>query len=133
MAGQDLEINGPVYVSLELEMNICIKKSYCASDVKAAILAKLSNKILKNGTRGIFHPDVLTFGQTIYLSPIYAAIHSVQGVDSVQIIKFNRRGESSSKGLEKGYLTFATLEIPRLDSDPNFPERGNIHIHVING
>ena len=133
MAGQDLEINGPVYVSLELEMNICIKKSYFASDVKAAILAKLSNKILKNGTRGIFHPDVLTFGQTIYLSPIYAAIHSVQGVDSVQIIKFNRRGESSSKGLEKGYLTFATLEIPRLDSDPNFPERGNIHIHVING
>ena len=33
----------------------------------------LGNRLLPDGRRGVFHPDRLSFGQTLYLSPLQAA------------------------------------------------------------
>ncbi len=38
MAGQDLEVNAPKFVSLELEMSVCVKPNYFANDVKGELL-----------------------------------------------------------------------------------------------
>lgn len=124
MAGHDVEVDGPRYVSLEIEMIVCVKPGYFASDVKSALLDVFSNRMLANGRRGVFHPDNFTFGQTVYLSPFYAAAQATQGVDSVHITKFKRQGDVENDALDTGKLLLGRLEIARLDNDPNFREQG---------
>jgi hypothetical protein len=124
MAGQDVEVDGPQYVSLEIEMVVCVKSNYFTSDVKAALLETFSNRLLPDGRRGIFHPDNFTFGQSVYLSSLYAVAQAVKGVDSVDITKFQRQRVPGTDSLETGKLELGRLEIARLDNDPDFPERG---------
>ncbi|HEX8237098.1 MAG TPA: putative baseplate assembly protein [Abditibacteriaceae bacterium] len=127
MAGYDLEVDGPSFVSLEIEMFVCAKPEYFRSHIKAALLQTFSNNTLPDGRRGVFHPDNFTFGQTVYLSRIYAAAQAVPGVASVHITKFGRQGAPAaafSQALQDGKLLLGRLEIARLDNDRNFPERG---------
>jgi hypothetical protein len=124
MAGYDLEVDAPRFVSLEIEMHVCAKPDYFRSDVKAALLDIFSNRILPDGRRGVFHPDKFTFGQTVWLSPLIAAAQAVDGVASVQITVFQRQGQDDLKPLQDGFLPIGRLEIARCDNDPNFAERG---------
>lgn len=133
MAGHDVEIDAPRYVSLEIEMTVCIKPGYLRSDVRRALLESFSRHTRADGRRGVFHPDNFTFGQTVFLSPLYAAAQAVEGVDSVEITKFARRGESGLSALAAGRLELNRLEIARLDNDPNFPERGVFQLTLKGG
>ena len=133
MAGQDLEVDGPLFVSLEIEITICVNQDYFKSDVKKALLQVFSNKLLSDGTRGLFHPDNFSFGQTVYLSQLYAAAQKVQGVDSVKITKFQRQGIDDVIAMNEGKMLFARLEIARLDNDPNFPEHGVLKFDMQGG
>ena len=133
MAGYDLEVNSPVFVALELGLRVCAGPHHLRSDVAAAVRAVLSNGDLPGGGRGLFHPDNLTFGQPIYLSAVYAAVHSVPGVDSVDVEVFQRLRRPETSGLDAGVLDMGRLEIARLDNDPNFPERGVLDVTVGGG
>lgn len=133
MAGYDLEVDSPQPVSLEVEMLVCAKRDYFRSHVKAALLEVFSNRLLPEGRRGLFHPDNFAFGQTVYLSPLYAAAQAVAGVDSVEIKVFGRRGASDAKWLQDGQILLNRLEIVRLNNDPNFPERGVFKLTVTGG
>jgi hypothetical protein len=124
MAGHDLEVDSPRYVPLEIAMFVCVQPDYFRSDVRAALLEVFSSGIRPDGTRGFFQPDLFTFGQTVYLSALYAAAQAVAGVASVQITTFQRQGQPKTSGLTNGFLTMNRLEIARLENDPNFPERG---------
>jgi len=133
MAGYDLEVDGPQFVSLEIAMFVCAKPDYFRSDVKAALLEVFSNRVLPDGRHGVFHPDNFTFGQTVYLSPLYAAAQAVPGVASVEITTFRRLGQPDPKPLADGLLPMARLEIARCDNDPNFAERGVFSLTVGGG
>jgi Baseplate J-like protein len=124
MAGYDLEVDAPQFVSLQIEMHVCAKPDYFRTDVKAALLEIFSNRVLPDGRRGVFHPDNFTFAQTVYLSPLIAAAQALDGVQSVQITVFQRQGYNNPKPLEAGFLPMGRLEIARCDNDPNFAERG---------
>jgi hypothetical protein len=133
MAGQDLTVDGPLYVPLEIEMNVCVRPEYFRSDVIAALRRVLSSSTLPDGRRGVFHPDNFTFGQPVFLSPIYAAAQSVEGVASVEITKFQRQGEDSREALDAARLDLSRLEIARLDNDPDFPDRGVLRMQPLGG
>jgi len=134
MAGYDLEVDGPRYVPLRLEMNICVKPDYFRGDVCTALMRVFSNGWLPDGKRALFHPDNFTFGQPVYLSKLYEVAQDVEGVASVVINVFQRlREPPDTKPLEGGVLTFGRLEIARLDNDPNFPERGVLKLSVGGG
>ncbi|NEQ30830.1 MAG: putative baseplate assembly protein [Leptolyngbya sp. SIO4C5] len=133
MAGYDLEVDGPRYVSLEIDMLICVQPSYFRSEVKAALLQVLSSRALADGSRGLFHPDNFTFGQAVYLSQIYAIAQAVAGVASVQIQLFQRQGSPSSVALDTGVLEIERLEIARLANDPDFPEHGVLRLQMEGG
>jgi predicted phage baseplate assembly protein len=133
MAGHDVEVDGPRYVSLEVEMVVCVKRNYFSADVKAALLEVFSNRYLPDGRRGVFHPDNFTFGQPVYLSSLYAAAQAVQGIDSVELTKFQRQGIDSTEAIDAGQLSLERLEIARLDNDPNFPERGVFNLIMRGG
>lgn len=133
MAGHDLEIDGPRYVSLEIDMHVCAEPDYFRADVKEELLKLFSNRVLPDRRLGVFHPDQFTFGQTVYLSPLIAAAQAVPGVMSVQVNQFQRQGTPDNKPLAAGKLELGRLEIARCDNDPNFAEHGVFHLSVGGG
>ena len=139
MAGYDLEIAGPQFVPLEIAMTVCVKSEYFRSQIKVGLLQKFSNGILVDGSRGFFHPDNWTFGQPVYLSQIYVAANSVDGIESVEInaddnaTRFQRFGKTPNQEIGNGFITIDRFEIARLDNDPNFPENGSIRFNMLGG
>ncbi len=133
MAGHDVEVDTPVFVSLEIDMDVCVKPDYFASDVERALQDVLSNRVLPNGSEGAFYPDNFTFGQPVYLSRIYALAQSTAGVDSVRVTKFQRQGNDSDIAPNAGKLELNRLEIARLDNDPNYPEHGVLKLNMLGG
>jgi hypothetical protein len=133
MAGHDLEINDPVFVSLEIDLLVCVKAGYFRSDVQRGLLDVLSRGTRADGTRGLFNPDNFSYGQNVYLSPLYAAARTVAGVASVQVTRFQRAGQSDPKPLADGFMALGRLEIARLDNDPNFPEHGVLRLQLHGG
>lgn len=133
MAGDDLEIDGPHYVPLEIQLRVCVLPEYFRSDVARTVRDVLGNRDLPGSGRGLFHPDRLTFGQTVRLSRIYATAHAVDGVRYVEALTFGRLGDPSRSALTTGDLPTGRMEIPRLDDDPNFPERGILRLSMEGG
>ncbi len=126
MAGHDLEIDGPQYVALEIEILVCVEPDYFCSDVLAALENVFSSGTLADGSLGFFHPDNFTFGQSIYLSQLYAAAQKVAGVRYVEVLTFQRLDLPDTSGLDAGVLTMGRLEIARLDNNPNFRDHGTL-------
>jgi hypothetical protein len=126
LAGYDIEVNGPVYVPLKIELDICLKPGYFASEVNQELLRVFSNRTLADGRKGFFHPDNFTFGQSLYLSQVYEAAMKIEGVLSVIIKVFQRWGRKSNNELDTGVIKVGMLEIIRLDNDLNFAENGII-------
>ena len=133
MAGHDLHVDDPRHVSLELDLMVCVNPGYFRSDVRQGLLDVLGSQMRADGTAGLFHPDHFSFGQTVYLSPIYAAARSVAGVDSVQVTRFTRQGDTDPVPLAQGFMRLGRLEIARLDNDPNFPEHGVLRLTLHGG
>jgi uncharacterized phage protein gp47/JayE len=69
----------------------------------------------------------------VHLSSVYAAVQAVPGVSSVDVTAFHRQREPQTSALATGVLTMGRLEIARLDDDPNFPERGVVHLELGGG
>ncbi len=124
MAGYDLEVDGPRFVPLDVELHLCVQPEYFRAHVKAAVLDVLSSRARADGTFGFFHPDRFTFGAPVYLSAIVAAAQGVPGVESVIPKVFQRQRDNATSALDSGVLSMSRLEIARLDDDPSFPDRG---------
>lgn len=133
LAGHDIEVDAPRFVSLDIAMTVQIKPEYFRSTVKKALIDVFSNQILINGKEGFFHPDRFSFGETVYLSPVVAAAMQVSGVESVKVDRFQRWGQSATGELETGRIEFERLEIARLDNTPNVPESGRIEFNLEGG
>ena len=134
LAGQDLELNSPLYVSLEITLQICVDPDYFQSDVVAALQLVLSNRRLPDGQTGVFYPDNFTFGQTVYLSPVYAAARSVAGVLTVVASVFQPQGSvPTGQYLDAGEIKLGPLQVARLDNDRNYPDHGRLTIKPFGG
>jgi hypothetical protein len=141
LAGYDLEIVPPIYVPLDVALDVCVKRDHFKPDVEAALRDALSSEVLPNGSLGFFHPDNFIFGQALYLSALYAAVSVVEGVDSVNASRFRRQDEydpdparpATTFNLDGGYIRIGALEILRLHNDPNFPEHGTLRLNMLGG
>lgn len=140
LAGQDVEIDGPRFVPLDIAFSICVAPGHFRSQVKAALLKVFNNQEHPDGRRGFFHPDNFTFGQPVYLSRMIALAMHVPGVLWVdaedappKLNRFRRWGQPSYGEYGQGRISFGRLEIARLDNDPNAPEQGRIEFHMEGG
>lgn len=139
--GHDLSTQLARFVPLAIALEVCVLPHYLRGHVKAALQDVFSNRVLPNGRRGFFHPDNLSFGDSIYLSRLIAAAQSVEGVESVRVTKLQRLGvtklqlllEEEKKGIEEGVLPLGPFEVAQLDNDPNFPEHGTLVLDVRGG
>jgi hypothetical protein len=133
LAGYDIEINEPIYVPLDIRINVCVDSNYFRSQIKRALLKIFSNHDLPDGRRGFFHPDNLTFGQPVFLNKIYEIAMKVEGITFVSVERFQRWRELDNHELDEGVIKMASFEIARLDNDPNFPENGRIEFVIEGG
>ncbi|MGB7539428.1 MAG: putative baseplate assembly protein [Anaerolineales bacterium] len=131
--GYDLEIDPPVYVPLEIELDVCVDPSHFRGDVKEALLYALDNRLHASGESGFFYSNNFTFGQALYLSRLYAAVEAVEGVDSAEVKVFQRFGKLPNREIAQGYLPMGRLEIARVDNDPSFPENGILRLNLAGG
>jgi hypothetical protein len=131
--GNDLEVDPPRFVPLDVAMLVCVKAEFFRTDVQAELLDVFTNGIRKNGKPGFFHPDNFTFGQSLYLSRIYAAAQAVEGVESVTIIRFQRQGNAATSAISTGELPMQRLEIAQLENSRDFPERGKLELQMRGG
>ncbi len=122
-----------MYVSLELDMCVIARPDAFRANVEAALRDLFTAGLRADGTPGLFHPDNLTFGQSVYLSTIYAAAQQVAGVAAVDVRKLQRLGIDSREAFDTGRLAMHRLEVARLDGDPNDPGRGVLKLHVEGG
>ena len=131
--GHEVSVIGAHHVPLAIDLLVTILPQYLRGQVKVAVLDILSNRIRTNGRPGFFHPDALSFGQSVYLSRLIAAIKAVEGVESVMVRTYERLFEGAGNELQTGVLRIAPLEIARLDNDPSFPEHGTIQVETRGG
>jgi hypothetical protein len=133
LAGQDIELESPQYVSIEIDLTVCVDPSYFRSDVERALNDVLSSRTLRDGTKGLFHPDNFTFGETVYLSRVYAAARRVAGVTSVTATLFQPQGVPAPIFLTQGEIPLGPFQIARLDNDPSLPDHGQLTLVMQGG
>ena len=133
LAGQDIELEPPQYVSLQIALTVCVDPAYFRSDVEKALDDVLGSRILSDGTKGLFYPDNFTFGQTVYLSLIYAAARKVAGVRSLVATMFQPQAAPPSIFLAKGEIPLGPFQIARLDNDPSVPDHGQLTLVMHGG
>jgi hypothetical protein len=124
--GHDLSVGPATLVPLDIEVHVCVKPHYARGTVQAAILGVLGSGRGPGGQTGMFHPDNLTFGTSIRLSRIVAAVQAIDGVASVEVTRLRRLGHPDAGELDAGVLTVHDLEIAELAGDPSLPENGRL-------
>jgi hypothetical protein len=128
--GSDVEILEPKYVPLLIEVKVYVDEYHDKSEIRKELLELFSNRVLSEGRLGFFHPDNLTFGQSVILSKIYSTIMKVDGVTSTTVTKFSRMDRPNYDYREVGKVEMSLFEIAQLDNDASFPENGRISFVV---
>lgn len=128
LAGQDLQLESPRYVPLTIKLTVCVDPGYFQANVRQAL-----TKALGTGQSGLFSPDTFRFGQTVYLSPIYAAARTVAGVTSVAATVFSPQGVNDPSYLINGEIPLGPFEIARMDNDPSYPSHGQLTLVLQGG
>jgi hypothetical protein len=133
MAGHDLEIEGPLYVPLEVELSVCVDPDHFRQDVEKALFAAFAQGPGPDGGPGIFSPGRFGFGQSVFSSLFLAAAQDVEGVSHVEATVFRRQGDGSDAALKAGRIDVGRLEVVRLENNPDFPDRGVFHLKMLGG
>lgn len=138
LAGHDIEITGPSFVSLHIAFTVHVRSNYLREDVRLSLYKMFSRGILPDGRRGFFHPDNFSFGQPVFLSQIVDLAMEVEGVSWIDAGEserhhFHRWGRPSQGEIVQGVISIGRLEIARLDNDPNAPENGKIEFIMEGG
>jgi hypothetical protein len=132
-AGYDLDIRPPEYVPLRIDLTICIATGYFQADVLAEVSGVLNNSLQPNGAPGFFNPISFSFGQSLYLSALYAAIQDLPGVVAVDATVFRPLLSPPHGELGQGEITCGAFQILRLDNDPSLPENGVLNLNPEGG
>jgi hypothetical protein len=103
LAGTTLSVLPPTYVPIYLTATVTADSAWKNSDVKLGIYQAML------GETGLFYYDNNTFGKTIPLSTITAAIQNVPGVASATVTQLSKDASGSV-----GTISLAANEIPYL-------------------
>ena len=133
MAGVDLQLRDPRFLNLDLYLKVCAKGGVFNADLREALIDRFSSGRRRDGLLGFFHPDNLTFGQTLYLSEVLAAAMEVDGVASVEIGHLHPWGQETGDYLTAGIIAPGQGEVLRLENNPSLPEHGVFDCEVHGG
>jgi predicted phage baseplate assembly protein len=121
-----LRVTPPQYRALVVELEVTLAPSAIRTEVAAQLASMLGSGWMPDGTPALFNPQRLAFAQTIYPSPIIAAVHDVDGIQAARLtgLRFAGQRAASGRATAPGALSLRALELARLDNDPDHPEHG---------
>jgi hypothetical protein len=132
MAGTEVYVPDPDYVSIDLAIDICAQTSAFAAQVRQDVSTALAPAGGK-GSGAFFAVSTFGFGQPLYRAALEMAIQAVPGVDGVTSIRF-RLSDHSLDFAEMGdSVTVGANQILRCDNDPSLPNSGALSISVGGG
>jgi len=131
--GHDVHVEPAAYVPIDLALEVCALPGHERGAVRAALLETFGAGRMRDGQPGLFHPDRLSFGDSLHLSRIVADAMAVPGVECARVTRLQRLFQPASHEIEDGVLPLSAHEIARLDNDPNHPEHGRLTIQVGGG
>jgi hypothetical protein len=130
LAGYESYVLSPRYVSIDLQITVCGLPTAFASDVQAAVLARLQPGSASGGTPGFFDHSQWSFGQPLESSALLAAIQSCPGVAGVYQVTYRQQGAGPDWAPLPDTLTVAADQILRADNDPTRPDAGSLQVIV---
>lgn len=138
LAGQDLKLEGPNYVSLLIALTVCVDPDYFQANVQQTLLQVLGSGTQPNGKPGVFAAVNFQLGQSVYLSPIYTAARSVAGVSSVTATIFQPQSVPLSTPptqtyILQGEIPMGPFQVARLANDPSLPANGQLTLNMQGG
>jgi Baseplate J-like protein len=129
LAGYESYVLPPRYVSIGLQITVCGLPTAFASDVQAAVLARLQPGSA-DGQPGFFDHSQWSFGQALESSALLAAIQSCTGVAGVYQVTYRQQGAGPDWAPLPDTLTVAADQILRADNNPNRPDAGSLQVTV---
>ncbi|GDY80029.1 hypothetical protein SAV31267_095140 [Streptomyces avermitilis] len=84
-------------------------------------------------SRGLFHPDRLTFDSDLYPGRLVAEAMAVPGVVAAAVERLGRAEAPLPLVPDDGVLAFGPLEIPAGGADPSGPGAGVLWIDLAGG
>jgi hypothetical protein len=130
LAGYEAYVLPPRYVSVDLELTVEGSPSAFASDVEAAVLARLKPGTGGSGP-GFFDHANWGFGQSLESSALLSAVQACPGVDGVVMVRYRQRGVQLAWAPLPETISFAPDQILRVDNDPSRPEAGTLRVNVV--
>jgi hypothetical protein len=128
MTGREQLVLAAEYVPLEVSLLLCAAPGTALDLVRDRVLAEL-----RPGTPdrpGWFHPDRLSFGDTVRLGDLLAFVQSIPGVRSVKATVFRPQQDRIGPAVQDVVLLGRT-KVARLDADPEAPENGTLAVAMI--
>lgn len=126
VAGCDVRLEDARYAPLHIGLVVHVKPEFFARHVRRAVEEVL-------GAGGFFAPDRFGFGQSVYLSDLYAAVMAVGGVRALAVSRFKRLGDRYPDREADGFIPIDPLLIARCDNDPDHPEHGIAYVRTCGG
>lgn len=127
LMGFDVAVRGAKPAPLDIQILVCVEPGALRNVVASRVRDAL-RPIGPGGNPGFFHPDHFTFGSPLYASALIAAVMAIEGVRSVELLRFQRFGRLAQNELAQGIIRPAELEVLQLSDDPNFPEQGRLSL-----
>lgn len=149
LIGDDVELRAASYVPLDIRIVVCAHAAYWIEDLRTELEMAFSDVDLPPGSpwpRGLFHPDLWSFGQPLYASQLIGRALSVTGVERVVKLGMRRFNPGSGGGImvvevdpsdlpeaTAQRLDFGEFEVLVVANDPDHLERGRIVFEIEGG
>jgi hypothetical protein len=134
LIGEDLELRPPIYVPLEIVVDVCLKPEFWPQDVRYQLEQEFSTGWTADGRMGFFHPDVWTFGQSLHRSQIEGRLMQVPGIEHLLRLRMKRFNAVQQPAvLLPTVLTPRFNEIFEVRNDPDSREHGSIVFNLSGG
>jgi hypothetical protein len=132
MAGTESYVPDPVYLSIDLAIELCAVADAFAAQVEQAVTAALS-PTGPAAAAAFFAVSRFDFGQPLERSALEAAIQAVPGVAGVTCIRLRVRNRTSGFTEMGDTVPVGADQILRCDNDPSRPNAGALSVTVRGG
>ena len=133
LIGEDLELRPPVFVPLEITMDVCLRDEVWPQDVRFVLEQEFSTGWTPDGRMAFFHPDAWTFGQSLHRSQMEGRLLLVQGVEHMLRIHVKRFNDRAAKPTLLEELTPRFNEIFEVLNNADSREHGYITFNLSGG
>lgn len=127
MTGREHVVLAAEYVALEVSLLLCAQPGFEPGRVRDRVLAELRPGSTER--RGYFHPDRLSFGDSVRLGDLIAFVQAIAGVRSVKPVLFHPLDEPTPA--VRDVIGLGGTKVARLDADPSYPENGRLEVRVV--